>query len=140
MRAFLNTSRLKVTNQTIDLIPLIDVVFILLIFFSVSTTLNTNNGLELNLPDASPNPHQTSSLTIYVDADNQVSINDRVVPFDQFQNQLSTLIQADPTLPVIIRADGSLSYQSVVTVIDRVHKAGGQQAVLATTHRNDGTP
>jgi biopolymer transport protein ExbD len=137
MRYLSNRSALKSNNQTIDLIPLIDVVFILLIFFSVSTTLKSNHGLELNLPDASPNPQKTAQLTIHVDANNRLSINQVVLNPDQFQRQLSTVIQAQPSIPIVIRADNSLTYQSVITVLDRVHKAGGKHAVLATTRRYD---
>ena len=135
MRYLLRPSTKHSDHQSLDLIPLIDVVFILLIFFSVSTTLKTDHGLPLNLPTASHRPHPASPLTIYVDARNQLSINDIPLSPTQFQAQLAAFIQAQPNHPIVIRADNQLQYQAVITVIDWVHKAGGTHAVLATTHR-----
>ncbi len=107
----------------LNITPLIDVVFLLLIFFMVSTSFVKESQIKLDLPEASATnpPEQTDTITIAIDAKGRYFVNDRAL----INQQAATLERAikeaaqdseNPTL--VINADKSTNYQSVMTVVD----------------------
>ncbi len=110
-------------NVDLDITPLIDVVFLLLIFFMVSTTFEKESEISITLPEASeeitsPKP---DAVEVAIDAEGRVYINERSL----LNSQLITIREAirdamhdldEP--PVIISADAKASYQMVVRVMD----------------------
>ena len=121
----------------INLTPLIDVVFLLLIFFMVSTTFDTTSQLKINLPEASS--AQTSmppqKLNLVIDANGQFFVNSR----ELINNQSATLkaalerIMAGSQLPIVIQSDADSPVQSLVTALDVVGQLGLSQVSIATT-------
>ncbi len=123
----------------INLTPLIDVVFLLLIFFMVSTTFKRESQLNIDLPRASAQPVDTSDhpLEITIDAEGRIFVNRQGL----VNNQLATLMKAmqqavgDRTdMPLIISADGKTPHQAVVTAMDAARKLGITHLSLATQH------
>lgn len=118
-------------NVDINLAPLIDVVFILLLFFVVTTTFTRETQMKVDLPEAvtgSP-PEQTESkpLEILIAADGSYSINSQAL----LKSDLSSLIAAlqkesagDTSLPLTISADGKTPHQAVITAMDAAGKLG----------------
>ncbi|MDC1436908.1 biopolymer transporter ExbD [Gammaproteobacteria bacterium] len=127
---------------SVNLTPLIDVVFLLLIFFMVTTTFTRDTNLLINLPEASGEimdvlPEQ---IEVMVAQNGSYAVNGRGL----VNTQLSTLIDAieemsegDRSLPVIITADANTSYQSVVTVMDAVAQLGFSQLNIATSQETE---
>ncbi len=114
---------------SVNLTPLIDVVFLLLIFFMVSTTFTRETHLQVDLPEANGEPGETSatSLEVVVDAQGRYSINGRALVNAQPDTLKQALRQSageDRDQPLLITADGTTPHQAVVTVMDVAGQLG----------------
>jgi len=127
---------------SVNLTPLIDVVFLLLIFFMVTTTFTRDTNLLINLPEASGEVMDVApdQIEVMVAQNGSYAVNGRGL----VNSQLSTLMDAieemsagDRSLPVIITADANTSYQSVVTVMDAVAQLGFSQLNIATSQESE---
>ena len=116
-------------SPDINLTPLIDVVFLLLIFFMVSTTFNRDSELGIELPQASPEAKERSSATVEVsvDAQGRYYVNGRRL----VNTQLKTLKQAiakaardQEAPPILLSADAQTPHQAVIVVMDAVQQLG----------------
>lgn len=122
----------------INLTPLIDVVFLLLIFFMVSTTFEHQSRINVDLPEASAEPVKPDdeSLEIIIDAQGRFFIGDRQVVNTETRTLKLAIGKAmgeRQKMPVIIRADASTPHQSVVTALDAVGQLGLTSVSLATS-------
>jgi biopolymer transport protein ExbD len=122
----------------VNLTPLIDVVFLLLIFFMVSTTFEHQSRIQVELPEASAEPTtpEAESLEIIVDAQGRYFIGEEQVVNTQLKTLMGaiTKVIGDRTdMPVIVRADANSPHQSVVTVLDATSQLGLTRISLATT-------
>lgn len=125
-------------DASINLTPLIDVVFLLLIFFMVSTTFDTTSQLKIKLPEASQNAIQDppQKINLLIDAEGKFFLNSR-----ELSNNKSATLQAalERTLdgtkrPIVIQSDAGSPVQSLVTAMDVVSRLGLPQVSIATTH------
>jgi biopolymer transport protein ExbD len=118
-------------NVDIGLAPLIDVVFILLLFFVVTTTFTRETQLKVDLPEAAsgtpPEEAQKKQLEVVIDVDGSYSLNGKTL----IKHDLNTLMGAlakesggDTSLPMIISADGKTPHQAVITAMDAAGKLG----------------
>lgn len=120
----------------VDLSPLIDVVFLLLIFFMVSTRFRDDHGLDLNLPQSeSRQASQEQSLTIVVGADSSIRVDGEEVVRDQLEPTLKTKLEAREKKMVVLRIDQSVAHGTVVEVMDAAKKAGASGLSYATSGR-----
>ena len=122
----------------VNLTPLIDVVFLLLIFFMVSTTFEHQSRIQVELPEASAEPTtpEAESLEIIVDAQGRYFIGDEQVVNTQLKTLMGAItkvIGERTDMPVIVRADANSPHQSVVTVLDATSQLGLTRISLATT-------
>ncbi|HIF74683.1 MAG TPA: biopolymer transporter ExbD [Porticoccaceae bacterium] len=127
---------------TINMTPLIDVVFLLLIFFMVTTTFSRETRLMVNLPEADAELANTdsTSIEIIVARDGTYSINGRAL----INNRLETLIRGlelestgDRNLPIVLIADAEATHQSVVTAMDGIGRTGFTRLSIATQRPED---
>lgn len=121
----------------IDLTSLIDVVFLLLIFFMVTTTFTRDSNLLVNLPEAQGQPSSDEPLRIeiLVARDGSYSVNGQALAntsVNVLMQAIEALAAGDTTLPVTITADAATDYQSVVTVMDTVARLGLSRVNMAT--------
>lgn len=131
------TSRETEEEVTINLTPLIDVVFLLLIFFMVSTTFDTTSQLKIKLPEASQSNESkpANRLNLLIDAKGRFFLNSRELS----NNKQSTLRAAlersmeGRDLPIVIQSDADSPVQSLVTAMDVVGQLGISQVSIATT-------
>lgn len=118
-------------NVEINLASLIDVVFILLLFFVVTTTFTRETQLKVDLPEAaSGTPPEESTLKqmeVLIGADGSYSLNGQAL----MKNDLSGLMAAlgkesggDNSLPLVISADAKTPHQAVITAMDAAGKLG----------------
>jgi len=130
-------SRNAEEDVNINLTPLIDVVFLLLIFFMVSTTFDTTSQLKINLPEASQDQSVVPprKLNLMIDAKGNFFLNSRELT----NNKSATLKAAlertmdGNKLPIVIQSDADSPVQSLVTAMDVVGQLGLSQVSIATT-------
>lgn len=111
-----------------------DLVFLLLIFFMLTSTLVTSSALDVILPKSKAQSVNKASITVTIDADLKVSVNDAVVPMDQLELQLLSLARQDPERLVILRADESVPTGETVRIMDIAYR-NRLKLVLATDPR-----
>lgn len=121
--------RQKTADNSINLTPLIDVVFLLLIFFMVSTTFTKETQLSISLPEADGKAASSVSSTIEIgiDAEGNYSINNKALlnqKIDTLMQGLGKVALGDTDTPLIIRADANASHQAVVTAMDAAGRSG----------------
>jgi biopolymer transport protein ExbD len=129
----------------INLIPLIDVMLFLLIFFVVTTTFTRNSGITLNLPEASPRPVEELEVPveIVVDAQGRYYVNDRLVVNKQIETVKKALQQAAKAMEhpsLVISADANATHQAVVTALDAALQLGIVQVSLTTRQPEGAQP
>ena len=125
----MNFKRQHKEELNLNLTPLIDIVFLLLIFFMVSTTFTKENHLAVNLPEANGDVADAPDkmVEVIVDKFGQYRVNDQAL----LNNKLLTLKQAiekvsqgDKSLPFIITADALTPHESVVRAMDAAGQLG----------------
>ncbi len=126
----------------VSLTPLIDVVFLLLIFFMVTTTFNQHANLRVELPDASNavQSNEENKVEVIIDKNGQYFI-DGTSLLDQQSRTLVTalgkVVKDRNTEKILIRADAQAPHQSVVSVMDAAGKLGLTQISIATSSGQD---
>lgn len=125
----------------LNLTPLIDVVFLLLIFFMVSTTFEKQSKLKIELPEASAEAvrQDDNPIVIGIDAKGQFYINDRQLVNTQMQTLKMALLKTagdNKDVSLVLRADANTSHKSVVRVMDAASQLGLTRLSIATLENN----
>ena len=124
-------------DVSINLTPLIDVVFLLLIFFMVSTTFDPTSQLKIRLPEASrsQDAQPVRKVNLLIDAGGDFYVNSRALTNRKSATLKAALerIMADGKLPIVIQSDAASPVQSLVTAMDVVGQLGLPQVSVATT-------
>jgi biopolymer transport protein ExbD len=117
-------------NALLDMTPLIDVVFLLLIFFMVSTTFDKQTHLKVDLPEAgaveSPE-EEVKRIELTIDAGGRFYVNEQEVintDVDTLKRALEKAADGDNTLPVVITVDRNSPFQTTMTAMDAASQAG----------------
>jgi biopolymer transport protein ExbD len=117
-------------SPDINLTPLIDVVFLLLIFFMVSTTFDKESRIKVELPQAATQDEKVeekNTLDITVDVQGRFYVNQREVintDIETLKRAIEKAAKGRHDLPVIIMADAKAPYQAVITVMDAASQLG----------------
>ncbi len=126
-------------NVEINLASLIDVVFILLLFFVVTTTFTRETQLKVDLPEAAsgtpPQPSELKTLEVLIGVDGGYSLNGQVLLKSDLPSLMSALqkeSEGDNSLPVVISADAKTPHQAVITAMDAAGKLGFAHLRLTT--------
>jgi biopolymer transport protein ExbD len=137
MGRFRDTSSDDSTDGAIDMSPMIDCVFILLIFFIVTTTFVEETGVEVDKPQAaSASRLEKTSILFALTAKGEVVYGGREIGISGVQAQVKRLLQSDEDLPVIIQADAAAPAGMLVRVIDEAKLANAKKVSLASAvHR-----
>jgi len=119
----MNFRPVKRDEVNLDITPLIDVVFLLLIFFMVSTTFEHNSEINITLPSSSKEVKlaKPNAVNVGLDAHGNVYINDKALVNAQLETIKIALADALVGLnepPIVISADADATHQSVVRVMD----------------------
>ncbi|ORC38246.1 biopolymer transporter ExbD [Marispirochaeta aestuarii] len=130
--------RLK-TNATVDLVPMIDVVFQLVIFFMVSTTFILTPGINLSLPESSTaEPVAASRIVITVAGEEEIYINKERVTLDGLVPILQGMRESSDIGNVVLEGDRQVPYAMLIQVLDRLRAAGFSGANLRTLEPGGG--
>lgn len=125
----------------VNLTPLIDVVFLLLIFFMVSTTFKKESHITLNLPEADGEPvaQQQSYVEIVISANGEYGVNDQMLvnsKVDTLRAAINKVSQGKTDMPMIISADAMAPHQAVVTAMDAAGQLGFVNLSITTRQRD----
>jgi biopolymer transport protein ExbD len=126
-------------EPNIELTPLIDVVFLLLIFFLITTTFvrSDNNQLPLNLPSAAAGESmaQGERTIVYVGAEGGLQIDDEIVKPGEVSGSLERLYAENPETHLLIKGDKVTSYGHVPDVIDEARRVGFKRVNLVVKRK-----
>ena len=121
---------------TLEMTPLIDMVFLLLIFFLVATTFHqTEREMQVALPEASfagPISNALREIIINVDEDGKIIVSGRTVDADSLRTMIQEAVSANPEQKVTVRGDRRTPYENIVKVLDICKGAGIQEPYLDT--------
>ena len=133
----MNLRKFRREELSVNLTPLIDVVFLLLIFFMVTTTFRDESAIKIDLPQASNKPVEQVGhpLEIVIDRDGHYYIDKQQVINTQIDTLKRALRKAKgdrKSPPVIISADAMAPHQSVVTAMDAARQVGLLRMSIST--------
>ena len=121
------------TKQELNVAPLIDVVFLLLIFFMLASTFIKPEAIDLMLEGSSTGSSSAEEmLNIEVVIDGTIRLNGLRLSMSQLETELASRIQGDQTRPVTIKDEAEVPVQTLVSIMDRVRAAGTNNLRLAT--------
>lgn len=123
----------------INVISMVDILFVLLLFFMLTTSFTKDSELKIALPTASQTAPQTAGtkLDLVIDGQGRYYVNGREVlntqPETLFQAMSQTLDEMQTTPPLVISVDANVHYQAVVTAMDIAGRLGLTNFSIATT-------
>ena len=119
----------------LNITPLLDLVFVLLVIFIITTPQMMNN-LEMTLPSGKPPPKTNQPKPkinrIRVDAQGQIFLNDGLLPLSALKGALQELKADNPDLSVVVNGADDVDYQSMINVLDILQQLGITKVGLAT--------
>ncbi|MFW5826206.1 MAG: ExbD/TolR family protein [bacterium] len=125
-------------NANVDLIPMIDVVFQLVVFFMVSSTFVMTPGIALDLPEStSSEPVVINRVVVTIASESRIYLNRDEVSYDELDAQLAALEQQSERLDAearsaIIEANAAVPYETIVSVLDVMRRNGYRGIALRT--------
>ena len=123
----------------LSITPLIDIVFLLLIFFMLTSHFLLDEGIKIDLPPARTSEvESTRDLVIFLESDGRILFQDQVVRIEDIESLLSAELQQDPGQTVMIRADRAVILEKAVGIMDAVKASGASRMMLATELDVDG--
>lgn len=116
-----------------NLVPLINIVFLLLIFFMLSGTLSKKDLFEVDPPLSYTGSNAESpEMTILIRNDNKVSLDDKIIPLNNLEAYLTSLLKDKSIEEVLIKADGNASSGTLSKVIRMIRNTGIKRAAIVT--------
>ena len=123
-------SRLEVE---VPLIALLDIIFLLLVYFLLTTNFISDEGIKVKLPQAKASAPQTErEITVYVDREGRVFLGREEVSHARLFDRLKEMIKGQEDRLVVVKADRSVMLNRVVKVMDVAKAAGAGRLCLAT--------
>jgi biopolymer transport protein ExbD len=123
----------------INITSLIDVLFLLLIFFMVTSTFLEQPGMKLELPSAkSAEVSQVEKLVLYIGPDGEIVFNDQTVALDDLEGVIKAAVPQAKEKTLVLKADRTVQHGTVVAVMDIAKRAGLEKLVVGTTMEEGG--
>lgn len=129
---------LRIENQPeLMIIPMIDIIFFLLVFFMISTLSMVNqHTIPVSLPQASTTQQEIPrSINITIMPDGQVMFDQEEVPFSMLGKRVNIELTKQPDPMFILRADKQVEYGKVITILDELKLAGAHRVSVATQQK-----
>lgn len=123
--------RRKVSTQ-LNIAPLIDVVFLLLIFFMLSSHFVTQPGIKITLPTATTAKLHPEDIIIYITRNNNLYLNQEEVTLEALLEKLKAIVTQAKKKTVTIKADEKIDLGLAVKVMDIAKQAGAEGLVIST--------
>ena len=130
----MNFARTRREEAVVDVTPLIDIIFQLVLFFMVSTTFVSSPGIEVDLPRSSSETilRDKDDLSIWVTVDGAVYVDDHPVDWKGLRSALQGAVRGNPRTLIIIKADQEVGHGRVVSVMDLARSLGLNRLAIAT--------
>ncbi|HIP18091.1 MAG TPA: biopolymer transporter ExbD [Sulfurovum sp.] len=120
--------------DNIDVSPLIDMVFILLIFFMVTTTFVKDMKLDLNRPSAASASKASSKvIRVYIDNGSEIYIDNQPVKLWAVQSKLRDLLRGNNEKAVLVVSDTSIPVERLIDVVDECRMSGAKDVAVSTS-------
>ncbi|MBL4583102.1 MAG: biopolymer transporter ExbD [Pseudomonadales bacterium] len=134
-------ARQKSNDISLDLTPLIDVVFLLLIFFMVSMTFDRETVLNIDLPDAAGEQSnvEVKVLDVQISVEGKYAINEQPLVDQQLKTLKAAMMKisdGDTSMPLLISADRNAPHHAVVTAMDAAGQLGFSHLSIATSENS----
>jgi biopolymer transport protein ExbD len=124
-------------REQLSIAPLIDIVFLLLVFFMLTSTFLQPEAIDLTLPSTETStPTDEHPIRIALARDGEVSLNGEIVDFSALRPRLTALLEGKPDTPVGLSADAAASVQQMLDVMDEVRAAGGRNLAVISQHKD----
>lgn len=128
----------KKRRVLINITSLIDVMFLLLIFFMVTSTFLDQPGMKLELPSAeSAEVARVEKLVLYISSDEEVVFNDRPVALDDLEETMRAALSDIEDRTLVLNADKSVQHGTVIRVMDIAKKLGLERLVIGIKMKED---
>ena len=118
-----------------DLTPLTDCVFLLLIFFMVTTTFITTKGISVDLPSGKSESRPSKDVNIVVDRDGVIEVNGEVTKIEELPNRIREVMEANNTRNAILEANRAVLHERVVKIMDVARGEGVESIAFAKSER-----
>jgi biopolymer transport protein ExbD len=129
-------SNIELKKGRLDIAPLIDVVFLLIIFFMLTSNFITQQGIKVNLPEAASGKVITGEdLVIFVTAEGKYLLNGKETGFNELSDRIESAARDDAN--ILIRADRKAHLEGVIKVWDICRGAGIDNVNIATLEKRD---
>lgn len=134
--------RHETPKARIEIIPMIDVIFFLLVFFMVSTlSMTINRSLPVDLPAAATSSSQVrENMTLTLTEDGGLFLDKEPIARAEILERVKTALAASPQLTVLISADGQVRHNTVVEVLDTLRLAGVSALAIAVKPEKQTSP
>ncbi len=120
----------------LDIAPLIDIVFLLLVFFMLTSTFLVPEAIELELPESSSaTVTEVTPIIVALNATGQLALNGEEIQLDALRRAIKPLIKADVDVAITLKSDARTEVQQLLKVMDEIRAAGGENVALATTQK-----
>ncbi|MFN8578604.1 MAG: biopolymer transporter ExbD [Candidatus Sericytochromatia bacterium] len=129
--------RKKRERVVFEIIPLIDVMMVLCLFFAIAAFLpRVQSAIDTKLPKSTTGEQAKEALVVSINSSGTIYVKDKVVSKNELLNELKTQLKNDNTIPLVLAADNNLKYDSVVSVLDTMKQTGASQIGIATDKEN----
>jgi biopolymer transport protein ExbD len=120
-------------EQDINITPLMDITFIMLIFFIVTSTFVKEPGVEINRPEAqTAEERRLASILVAIDAENEIWINKEKVPIEQVRTTVLQMRQENPKGTAVVQVDARARSKLLVDVVNEIRDAGVDDIAVST--------
>lgn len=124
-------------DTDVNVTPLLDIVFIMLIFFIVTATFIKEPGVEVTRPPADTAEQQRLvSILVAIDSDNRIWINRKETPVDQVRLAVERLRRENPRGSAVVQADNDAHAEYLVDVLEQIRAAGVKDVIAVSTRRS----
>ena len=113
--------------------PLIDIMLVLLIIFMITSSLQLDSGLSVDLPKSeSKDVIGDSPITIVMERSGRLFVFNRPIRIAELEKELKNVIQEDVNREIILKGDRDVSLENVIEIMDMARKLGAQNFSIAT--------
>ncbi len=125
------------SKATIDMTPVIDIVFQLLTFFMIASVYIKTSAINVSLPEAATSdvqPNRVAVVTLY--KNDAITLNDKTVTMEELGKQIRQMYMQEQDLVVTIRGDKGVAYGNLIDIMDLIRITGIKRISLATKQRD----
>lgn len=127
-------------EPTIGIAPLVDIVFLLLIFFMVTSHFDIASGVKISLPEVAQrmiNGEDGNKITLVIDKSSETYLEGEKINLKELRHRLITLINEKGTLYLVLQADKDVSHGKVVEVMDLAKSVGVHSIIIAAKWKSN---